>query len=152
MNMVLKIILTVLGVLYILSPYDLLPDFIPVLGQGDDLFILGALFYFVWRVYRPSFIQRWLGGFSPQNGPDPTEDQAQKASDHGKTLKNDPFEILGISREATPAEIKAAYRRESQRYHPDKVAHLGEEFQNLAKKKFIEIQKAYEALRQRGGW
>jgi DnaJ-class molecular chaperone len=58
-----------------------------------------------------------------------------------------PYEILGVKPGAGPEEIQAAYRRAVQKYHPDKVSHLGEEFQELARKKFIEIQKAYEELK-----
>ncbi len=131
MNIVLKIVLTILAALYILSPYDVLPDFIPVLGRGDDLFILAALFYYVWRIYRPQFIQRFLSGLFSQAGPNPIEndnedsDDSEEDTDRGDRVGKDPFEILGLSRGATPEEIKSAYRRESQRYHPDKVAHLG---------------------------
>lgn len=32
-----------LGALYLLSPIDLIPDFIPVIGQLDDILLLGAL-------------------------------------------------------------------------------------------------------------
>ena len=32
-----------LGALYLLSPIDLIPDFIPVIGQLDDLVLLGFL-------------------------------------------------------------------------------------------------------------
>lgn len=33
-------------------------------------------------------------------------------------------------------------------YHPDKVAHLGEDLQKLAHQKALEIQRAYQQLRQ----
>ena len=36
-----------LGVLYLLSPIDLIPDFIPVIGQMDDLIVLGLLIKYV---------------------------------------------------------------------------------------------------------
>jgi DnaJ-class molecular chaperone len=35
------------------------------------------------------------------------------------------------------------------RYHPDKVAHLGKEFQELAHKKLLAIQRAYEILQDK---
>ena len=38
-----------LGVLYLLSPIDLIPDFIPVLGQLDDLVLLAGLVALVKR-------------------------------------------------------------------------------------------------------
>ncbi len=38
-----KVGLTVLGMLYVLSPIDLLPDVIPVLGWGDDAYVLYVL-------------------------------------------------------------------------------------------------------------
>ncbi len=35
---------------YLVSPIDLIPDFIPVLGQIDDLVLVPAGFYVVWRM------------------------------------------------------------------------------------------------------
>ena len=67
-----------------------------------------------------------------------TEDSGEKSKD--------PYEILGLSPGASREEIHAAYRTAAQQYHPDKVAHLGVEFQELARRKFLEIQSAYELL------
>jgi len=60
----------------------------------------------------------------------------------------DPYAVLGINRDASLKEIRAAYRREIVNCHPDKVAHLGEEFQEIAKTRAQEINRAYEALAQ----
>jgi DnaJ like chaperone protein len=54
--------------------------------------------------------------------------------------------VLGLSAGASSQEIHEAYRRLAHQYHPDKVSHLGEEFQELARQRFLEIQEAYEAL------
>jgi len=58
----------------------------------------------------------------------------------------DPYAVLGIARNASAEEIRAAYRREMVNYHPDKVAHLGKELQELAKVKAQEINEAYKEL------
>jgi len=49
-----------------------------------------------------------------------------------------------------PGPVRAAYRREMVNYHPDKVAHLGKELQELAKTKAQEINRAYEELTHSG--
>ncbi|MCA9040728.1 MAG: DUF1232 domain-containing protein [Planctomycetaceae bacterium] len=38
-----KILYTILGLLYVLSPIDALPDVIPILGWIDDIGVLGYL-------------------------------------------------------------------------------------------------------------
>jgi DnaJ like chaperone protein len=58
------------------------------------------------------------------------------------------YKILEINKTATTAEIKKAYRKMAKKYHPDKVAHLGEEHQKGAEEKFKQIQKAYEQLQK----
>jgi DnaJ-domain-containing protein 1 len=63
--------------------------------------------------------------------------------------KKDPYTVLGVGRNATVDEIKKAYRRLVNTYHPDKVNHMGEEFQKLAEIKFKEIQEAYQQLKTR---
>jgi len=61
------------------------------------------------------------------------------------------YEVLGLKPGATPEEIKSAYRKLSMQYHPDKVAHLGEEFRKVAEEKMKEINEAYQYLKKRSG-
>jgi len=55
--------------------------------------------------------------------------------------EKDFYKTLGVERNATDAEIKKAYRRMAQKYHPDK-----NEGDKTAEKKFKEIGEAYETL------
>ena len=152
MSLFLRILFTILGAIYVLSPFDAVTDFVPILGQMDDLFVLGLVLYYCWKV--PVF-KKLLGFFSTSPGQD--DEKRESDSNAGtqgtrQTSASDPYEILGVAPGAGPEEIKAAYRQISQKYHPDKVAHLGLEFQELAQKKFVEIQQAYETLRRLKGW
>lgn len=58
------------------------------------------------------------------------------------------YVILQIERNATDEEVKRAYKRMCIKYHPDKVAHLGEEAQKAANEKFQEINNAYEQIKK----
>jgi DnaJ-domain-containing protein 1 len=57
-----------------------------------------------------------------------------------------PYEILGVSTGASEREIHLAFHRLAIDYHPDKVHHLGEEFQRIAHEKFTRLKAAYETL------
>ncbi len=61
------------------------------------------------------------------------------------------YKILEISAEATDDEVKKAYRKMAIKYHPDKVSHLGEEFQKTAGEKFRKVNEAYEKIKKSRG-
>jgi hypothetical protein len=63
-----------------------------------------------------------------------------------EVVQIDHWTVLGLSHGATRIEIKKAYHAKMLAYHPDKVAYLAEEFQELAHQKTIEIRASYEAL------
>ena len=61
------------------------------------------------------------------------------------------YKILEIDPSATDEEVKKAYRKMAIKYHPDKVATLGEDVQKAAEEKFKAVAQAYEAIcRERG--
>tara|TARA_S200000501_G_scaffold148285_1_gene139853 strand:+ start:248 stop:985 length:738 start_codon:yes stop_codon:yes gene_type:complete len=62
--------------------------------------------------------------------------------------KGAPFRILEISPSATNNEVKKAYRKMANKYHPDKVAHLGKEMQNIAEEKFKAVSEAYQEIKK----
>lgn len=146
MRALVRILPLLVVLLYIISPIDLVPDFLPGLGWIDDVLLLAiALWYLTmrrpgespWDFYRRA--KTWQG----QRKAREAEKWAEDLRDYSQ---DDPYTLLGVERNASQEEIKAAYRRAVSRYHPDKVAHLGKEFQELAHKKLLAIQKAYEDL------
>jgi DnaJ like chaperone protein len=58
------------------------------------------------------------------------------------------FTILEIDPSANDQEIKRAYRKMAAKFHPDKVSHLGKEFQEMAEEKFKAISEAYEQIKK----
>ena len=133
-----KLIVTILAILYALLPTDLLPDVALGWGWLDDLVILFLVWRFFWasRATSGSFNTH---GRSASHQPPPAADDNPPPG---------PHEVLGVPPDASTAEIKTAYRKRVAQYHPDKVAHLGDEFQQLAEKRFKEIQLAFDALMQ----
>lgn len=61
---------------------------------------------------------------------------------------NSAYKILGIEKTATDDEVKKAYRKMAVKFHPDKVSHLGEDFQKQAKEKFQKISDAYDKIKK----
>ena len=65
------------------------------------------------------------------------------------TLKN-YYELLEIAPNAPADEMKKAFRAQIARYHPDKVQHLGKEFQAMAADRAAELTEAYRILSDSG--
>ena len=67
--------------------------------------------------------------------------QAQREFRSSQILhKKDYYSVLGVGRQASPADIKKAYFKLAKEYHPDVNKSAG------AKEKFAEINEAYETL------
>jgi uncharacterized membrane protein YkvA (DUF1232 family) len=138
-----KLLLFGLWLLYLLSPVDLVPDLLPMVGWVDDLFVLVGLYWFFSHLRTAT------------SHADASGSQRDSASESGKRLQEEPeaaanpWHVLELSPGASNDEIAAAYKAQLLRYHPDRVAHLGDEFQRLAHRKTLEIQQAYTRLTRR---
>ena len=64
---------------------------------------------------------------------------------------NSAYDILEITPDATNEEVKKAYRRLAVQYHPDKVAHLGDDIKKAATEKFQKLNAAYEEVKKHRG-
>ena len=157
--MMVRIAIAALCLAYALSPYDALPDFFVGLGWIDDIIIL----ILGWKLFqyfskKRSINESRTGEYTHTSSGGTRGDRfsGNGASSYGgstrdEVKRDDPYEVLGLPRGASPDEIKTAYKRLAAKYHPDKVAHLGEEFRALAEQRFKEIQKAYQELGEKRG-
>ena len=59
---------------------------------------------------------------------------------------NNPYEVLGVSENASDEEIKAAYRKLAKKYHPDNYA--DSPLADVAEQKMKEINEAYDTINQ----
>jgi preprotein translocase subunit Sec63 len=66
----------------------------------------------------------------------------------GKT-EEEYRQVLGIADNDSPATLRMKYKELLVKYHPDKVHHLGIEFQEMAEKKTRVIMEAYEFFRKK---
>ncbi len=144
----LKLWLILAAILYLLLPYDLVPDFFGLPGRLDDLLLMA---WFAWiyhdRVRQPAGGTAGSGGTRGSADPSGRRgrggDAPPRSTDEGGF---DPYRVLGVPRSASQEAIRAAYRARMSEYHPDKVAHLGEDLQRLAHEKSQTIQRAYRTL------
>lgn len=152
-----KLIFIILAVLYTLNPYDILPDLMVGWGWLDDLIIWILLWKFL-----ASRTKRFAQNQRFDNNTDSGFKHSRQEQFSGRSDTNsrdqytntdsswDPHRILGLSDDASTEEIKHAYRELANKYHPDKLEHLGDEFRTLAEKRFKEIQQAYQELTGKG--
>ncbi len=137
-----KWIWIILALLYLISPYDIISG-LHLPGWIDDFIVLGFLLRYLLKLRHSS-----TTGNSPRSDGQSAHQQAASNGNASDSRSRSPHEILGISTDADQKEIHAAYRKLANQYHPDKVAHLGEEFHEMAEKRFKEIQKAYDDLKR----
>ena len=135
------------AIVYLVWPYDLLPDFLGLPGRLDDVLLMAWLAW-VYRKHVRQFVAKASTREEQAPRGDASDGGSGTGSPHGSTSSKgfDAYEVLGVPRSASRDVVRAAYRSRMQEYHPDKVAHLGEELQALAHEKSQQIQRAYRQL------
>ncbi len=61
------------------------------------------------------------------------------------------YRILEIKASVSNDEVKKAYRKMANKYHPDKVAYLGEDIRKAAGEKFRKVKNAYDTVKKDRG-
>jgi len=135
------IAMMILAVLYILLPYDLLPDGLGRVGRIDDIAVVLIIIF--WLFIKPLIdeVMAKRRSYSYGSG-------AGKSHAAGAQPEADPWQILGVRRDASREEIKKAYYELVKQYHPDRVNSLGPELQALAREKTTQLNRAYEQLQK----
>ena len=62
--------------------------------------------------------------------------------------ENAAYRILEIDPSTSDKQVKEAYRKMANKYHPDKVAHLGKKMQTVAEEKFKSVNDAYQQIKK----
>jgi hypothetical protein len=98
-------------------------------------------------------------GSSETQGEESRQSQSRQWEEEQKRRRSERWEsqsetqkharVLGLKGKITPADVKRAYRESLAKYHPDKVNHLGDEFQCIADERTREIIAAYEFFREK---
>jgi len=95
------------------------------------------IFRYLMRMLKQEMYQRSeRGGYQYQNW------------EHAST-EEEYRQILGVTAEDSPATIRKKYKELLAKYHPDKVQHLGIEFQEMAEMKTKAIMEAYGFFRKK---
>jgi hypothetical protein len=149
-------LLLVLCVLYVLSPVDLLPDVLGLPGRFDDLLVaLGTLYYLYTHSKKiPGAGRSRRAGAANEGRRGQEERREYKDSSSGRAAREpyDPYSVLEVNRGEDLEGIRSRYKEKLLQYHPDRVQHLGKEFQDMAELRTKEITEAYQRiLRERGG-
>lgn len=72
--------------------------------------------------------------------------EKKNSSESNDAKKSSHLKKLGLSGNPTKEEIKKAFRRLAQEYHPDKLSGVNETIKKIAEEKFREIREAYDYL------
>lgn len=86
---------------------------------------------------QPRFYQQTKSSRPPPRPPPPRPEPEEVPG---------PHKVLGVSRSASLAEIKAAYRKQIKQCHPDRFATLNKDWQQMAEQRAKIVNEAYAVL------
>lgn len=98
--------------------------------------------YWLLRRLRAHLASSFSGAYSQATDP------GDETAETGEAEPLDPWQVLQLEPGASLEEIDAAYKAQLLKYHPDRVSHLGDEFQQLAHRKTLAIRQAYIILKK----
>lgn len=97
----------------------------------------------------------YTGGYSNAGGSSHTGSGSNSNSGGGSGYRShtlaDDYKILEVSPDASDEEVKKAYRTLAKKYHPDRVAHLGDDMRRQAEEKFARLSDAYDRIKKARG-
>jgi len=141
----------ILVILYFVVPVDIFPDFLGLPGRIDDFVVaLVGLYYMVANSGKSRGPA--AGGPGERTAADPNRKKRGSAGvgdpETGTPAPPDPYDVLGVPRGATLADVRRVYREKLLQYHPDRLQHLGREFRELAEEKTRELNEAFGRIEQ----
>jgi len=108
------------------------------------LLAFASLSYVVWFIIRDLLKPRpGLGGNQSKGASNPTP--------RSPAEEEDALTLFGLDGEPSWSEVKKAYTKTVQLYHPDKVAGMGPELQDVAEAKMKALNAAYSLLQRHYG-
>ena len=108
------------------------------------LLALASLSYVVWFIIRDLLKPR------PGLGENPSKSSGSPKPQSSAEIE-DALGLFGLDGEPTWSEVKKAYTKTVQLYHPDKVAGMGPELRDVAETKMKALNAAYSLLQRHYG-
>ena len=115
------------------------------------LFVVVACFVIGYRIVSGLFKNKAFTDSQRRNSNN-SHSARRKAEPKAKESERYYRDVLGVSETDGEQEIRAAYRSQLAKYHPDKVTHLGDEFHELASSRTREIIQAFDYLKNKYGF
>ena len=115
------------------------------------LFVVVACFVIGYRIVSGLFKNQ---AFTDSKRPHSNNSHSARRKAEPKAEKSERYyrDVLGVSEADGEEEIRAAYRSQLAKYHPDKVTHLGDEFSELASSRTREILEAFDYCKNKYGF